>query len=55
MEKSPKIVYFAPCVSCGKTTFKDLLDEDLRCEYCRELKKTRAPARHRKKIKAEHK
>ena len=33
-----------PCSRCGKPTFKDLLDENGRCAYCREIasmKKTR--------------
>jgi DNA-directed RNA polymerase subunit RPC12/RpoP len=54
MEESPKITYFAQCVSCGKVTFKDLLDQDLRCEYCREVR-THAGARNGKRVKAEKK
>ena len=52
MEESPKILYFAQCISCGKAAFKDLLDEDLRCEYCREGN-TRARTYPRKKVRAE--
>jgi len=54
MEESAKIVYFAQCVSCGKTTFKDLLDQDLRCEHCREVS-MQARAQNRKRVKAEKK
>ena len=36
MEESPRILYFAQSISCGKPALKDSLDEDLRCEYCRE-------------------
>jgi DNA-directed RNA polymerase subunit RPC12/RpoP len=26
-----------PCARCGKPTFEDLLDENGRCAYCREI------------------
>ncbi len=55
MEDPPKITYFAQGAYCGKSTFKDLLDSDSRCEYCREVKKRRTHARFRKRVVVEKK
>jgi DNA-directed RNA polymerase subunit RPC12/RpoP len=55
MEEPPKTVYFAKCVSCGKLTFIDLLDDEQRCEYCREAKRTQAHAPSKKKAKGDKK
>jgi hypothetical protein len=47
MEEPAKLPSFANCSCCGKPTFVDLLDEDIKCEYCRELKRIR-PSRKKK-------
>lgn len=36
-----------PCSRCGKPTFKDLLDEDGLCGYCKEMASMRKTKRQK--------
>ncbi len=37
MEALPATAWHKACSRCKKPTFEDLLDEEGRCDYCREI------------------
>jgi len=53
MEEPPETPSFAQCGFCGKPTLKDFLDEEHKCEYCREIGRRQGRAYFSRKQKAD--